>query len=63
MPSDTLTVTQAAHLLGVSVQQVRRLIAAGKLRATRFGKAHVIRRADLDRIEYGKPGRPRVKAE
>lgn len=63
MPSDTLTVSEAAQLLDVSVQQVRRLIAAGRLAATRHGRAHVIRRADLKRIAYGKPGRPPGKAE
>jgi len=57
-----LSVAQAASLLGVSPGRVRQLAASGQLPARRFGRAWVIRRADLERyraLREGVKGRPR----
>lgn len=54
----TLTVSDVAGRLGVSVRRVNYLIAAGRLPATRFGRAWAVRDADLKRVEERKPGRP-----
>lgn len=58
MPSQTLTVAQAAKYLGVSERRVRALAQAGHLPAERFGKALVFRPADLKRLTRRPPGRP-----
>ena len=42
-----LTTTQAAAFLGVSVRRVQKLIADGRLPATRFGGAWEVQLADL----------------
>src|SRR5918996_1307333 len=44
----TLTVQQAAPILGCSTYQVLRLIRAGKLRATRFGRAYKIPDTEIE---------------
>lgn len=60
--SDRLTVAEAAKLLGLCAWSVRRLIIEGKLPAEKFGRAYVIRRADLTRLRRNPPGRPKGKA-
>jgi excisionase family DNA binding protein len=60
MPN-TLTTEEAAERLGVTPARVRAMIIAGRLSATRFGRAHVIREADLRQVEDRKPGRPPKK--
>jgi excisionase family DNA binding protein len=61
MPPEYLTVAQVADRLGISTQRVHQLIADGRLPSTRFGRAHQIRTADLDRPEVQERvrGRPR----
>jgi len=57
-----LSVAQAASALGVSPGRVRQLAASGQLPARRFGRAWVIRRADLERyrvLPEGVKGSPR----
>ena len=50
---------QAAAELGVSPARVRRLIALGKLKATRIGaRSFAIEPQDLDAVRDRKPGRP-----
>lgn len=49
-PDDQLTTTEAGAELGITVNRVLVLIGEGRLRATRFGKSWVIRRADLDSV-------------
>jgi excisionase family DNA binding protein len=55
-----LTTKQAAERLDVSDQRVRALIAAGRLKAAKFGNAHVIDARDLAAFELleRKGGRP-----
>jgi len=55
---DTLSTQEAAERLGVTVRRVNDLIASGKLPAERFGRAHVIREADLKLVEDPPLGRP-----
>lgn len=54
----TLTAKQAAQRLEISEQRVRALIAAGRLKATKHGKSHMIRERDLEAVAERKPGRP-----
>jgi excisionase family DNA binding protein len=61
---ETLTTQEAAERLGVTVRRVNDLITSGKLPAERFGRAHVIREADLKLVSDRPPGRPpKAKAE
>lgn len=57
-----LTTREAAERLAVSDARVRAMILSGRLPAERFGKAHMIREADLKLVEGRKPGRPPKKA-
>jgi excisionase family DNA binding protein len=43
-----MTTKQAAEALNLSDAHVRRIIGEGKLRATRFGHAWVVRPSDLE---------------
>jgi excisionase family DNA binding protein len=57
-----LTTAQAALRLGVTPSQVRRLILAGRLPATKFGRDLQIRPEDVEALlPRPKPGRPRAK--
>jgi len=49
-PDDLLTTTHVAAELGVTVTRVLVLIKGGRIKAARFGKSWMIRRADLDPI-------------
>jgi excisionase family DNA binding protein len=55
----TLTTQEAAKRLGVTVRRVNDLITAGRLPAARFGRAYMIKEADLKLVESRPPGRPR----
>jgi excisionase family DNA binding protein len=54
-----LTIAQAAEKLGVSRQRVQALVAAKRLRATKFGNVYVIQEADLRRLKIGPVGWPK----
>ena len=57
-----LTATEAAKALGVSRQRICYLLAAGRLPATRFGQAWMIREEDLRafvRLPRGRPAKSR----
>jgi excisionase family DNA binding protein len=56
---EMLTVTQAAEELGITGQQVRNYIKAGRLPAQRFGNMLLVRRADLESMPEPEPGRKR----
>lgn len=58
-----LTATEAAKALGVSRQRICYLLAAGRLPATRFGQAWVIREADLAAFTRKPGGRPRKEKQ
>lgn len=47
---DYLTAEEAAELLRTGRHQIYRLVNAGKLNCTRFGKRQVFARAELDRF-------------
>jgi excisionase family DNA binding protein len=47
-PKSLFSVGEAAAYLGVSATTVRRRIAAGALRAQRWGRSWIMWRADLD---------------
>jgi len=53
-----LTTKEAAERLGVTTVRVCAMITAGRLPAERFGRAYMIKEADLKLVEGRKPGRP-----
>ncbi len=53
-----LTAQQVAERLGVTVRRVQAMVADGRLPATRFGRALVIRESDLSLVADRAPGRP-----
>ncbi len=55
---DELTAQQVAERLGVSVRRVQAMIKDGRLPASRFGRALVIRESDLALVADRKTGRP-----
>lgn len=55
---DILTTQEAAQRLGVSTRRVIALIEAGRLPASRFGKAYAIQEADLAIVADRPNGRP-----
>ena len=57
-PSELLTVAEAAALAKVKPATIRTWIAEGKLAASRVGRRHRIRRADLDALADDQPPRP-----
>ncbi len=58
-----LTSDEAAQLLGVSGQTVRRYITAGRLEVVRkVGKARLVHRSDVEALERPRRGRPRKGA-
>lgn len=54
----TLTTKETAERLGVTVRRVNDLIMSGRLPATRFGRAYMIKESDLKLVENRSPGRP-----
>jgi excisionase family DNA binding protein len=59
---DTVT---AGQLLGVSKQQVQKLVTAGTIKATQYGRSWLIPRAEVERYakERKSAGRPPAKKE
>ena len=55
---DELTAQQVAERLGVTVRRVQAMIKDGRLPASRFGRALVIRESDLALVADRKTGRP-----
>ena len=53
-----LTVKQAAKILKVNDSRVRQFILEGRLPATKFANAWMIKEKDLAMIKDRKPGRP-----
>lgn len=53
-----LTTQQAATALGISRGRVLKLIAAGRLTATKWGRDWVIEEANLEAVRVRRPGRP-----
>jgi excisionase family DNA binding protein len=51
MSDEMLTTEEAAAVLGVTSSRVRQMVRSGSLPASRFGKAHLIRRGDLHLVE------------
>ena len=59
MESHLISLAQAAHLLGISAEQVRRHIHNGHLRGYKIGKAWAVHYWDVDAFAYRPPrGRP-----
>lgn len=54
----TLTTTEAAERLGVTVRRLNDLITSGRLPAARFGQAYMIKESELKLVENRKVGRP-----
>jgi len=54
---------EASKQLGVCVQRVRQLIAAGRLPAQKVARDWVIRERDLAKAADRKPGRPKKKSK
>jgi excisionase family DNA binding protein len=48
--SEFVAIQEAARVLKVSEREVRGLIGDGRLPAERFGRIHIIRRADLGKV-------------
>ena len=59
----TLTTKEAAGRLGVTVRRVNDLITSGRLPASRFGRAYMIKESDLRLVKDRQPGRPRKAKE
>lgn len=55
-----LTTPQVAERLGVTTRRVLALIQAGRLPSQQFGRDHVIKESDIERVLYRKPGRPKL---
>jgi excisionase family DNA binding protein len=61
---DSLTVAQAAEVLGVTPDRVRKLIVSGRLVATRFGaRVYQIEPAALEAVRNRTVGRPRTAGQ
>lgn len=60
---EMLDTVQAAALIGISKQQVQRLVTAGLIQAQKFGRSWLIPRAEVERYQKErKPaGRPSTK--
>ena len=58
-----LTTKEAAERLGVTTGRVRAMIAAGRLRAQKFGRDHQIRDADLEPVLERHIGRPALNGK
>jgi excisionase family DNA binding protein len=58
---DALTAAEAAQRLNVSVRRVQQLVKTGRLPATVFGGALMIKADDLKLVADRKPGRPPKK--
>lgn len=56
-----ITTSEAAERLGVHRTRVQVLIRAGRLPATKYGKAYLINEKDLALVADRKPGRPPAK--
>lgn len=55
-----LTANQAADLLGLSPQRVRRMCADGKIQSQKVGRDWIINESELKNVTvYGKAGRPK----
>ena len=54
-----ITTKEAAERLGVTPSRIRAMIAAGRLKAHKFGRDHQIRESDLELIMERHAGRPR----
>ena len=60
---DLLTAKQAAKLLGVNDSRIRQFILEGRLPASKFANAWMIRRKDLDKVKDRKTGRPKKSSQ
>lgn len=55
-----LTTQETAELLGLSDGRIRRMILDGILKAEKFGRVNMIKRADAEAVTvHGKTGRPK----
>lgn len=59
MPSNLLTVTQAAERRTCSRQWIHYLIKKGRLKAEEVGGIFILREKDVDACEVPGPGRPK----
>ena len=60
---EILTTGQVAKMLDVSLRRVQKLIADGRLPSQQFGREHLIKKSDVERLEIHPVGRPRRKEE
>lgn len=60
--SDLLSTTEVAERLGVTSRRIVALITAGKLRATRVGRAWVIKSSDLAAVQERPQGWPKGRS-
>lgn len=56
-----LTCKEAAKRIGVSACRVRQYIKVGRIKTTRFGRAHQILISDVAKFVRNPPGAPRTK--
>ena len=54
-----ITAKQAAKILGVNDSRIRQLILKGRLPATKFANAWMIKERDLEKVKDRKPGKPK----
>jgi excisionase family DNA binding protein len=56
---DFLTTLEVAEKLGVTRRRILALIQAGRLPASKFGNAYMVKKTDLKLVEERKVGRPK----
>jgi excisionase family DNA binding protein len=57
-PDELISVAQAAQLLKISPQRIRNFIRDGRLPAMQVGRAFVLQRSDVLKVQRRGPGRP-----
>ena len=57
-PDELISVAQAAHLLKLTPQRIRNYIRDGRLSARQVGRAFVLQRSDVLKVQRRGPGRP-----
>lgn len=60
MDKKFLTAQETAELLGLSVTRIRTMITSGIIPAEKFGRVHMIKKSDAEKVKvHGKRGRPK----
>lgn len=63
IPSDWISLSEAARLRGVSRQAISKLVKKGRLKTITIGGHILVRRADVEGFEPLEAGRPKAKGK